>query len=307
MWHQLGLIRPDLVPGIVRAIAAGEAGPLDDNLDHLLKTWAEHDEPALIDWLHSMHEQRLAVRLAVGTAFVHYGWTDRGGPFIDLYRLGTQDPAPQVCDQFLMGSSRLLVADPAATAADLLAGSISSSAATRVLEQACHHDGSSWGRQLDERDAGAVSDIAGVHPRLVLDRLVAAHRTGKLPTDVHGLAAAFHEQAEALVNWMVELGERGDVDEAAAVVGLVTDGGLTAAQAERLHAAVDCMDGSGLLALAALLGSVHTWPLRQPELARRFVYEAPRQLRPPQRARCGRPQQSGQGEQSAPSMQSTAA
>jgi len=292
VWCRLRLVRPDLVPGIVLAIAAGEDGPLDDNLDQLLNAWVEHDEPALIDWLASMETQRLAVRLAVGTAFVNYGWTDRGGPFIDLYRRGTQDPAPRVRERFLMGSSRLLVADPAGTAADLLAGSISSFAAIHVLEQACHYDGSSWGPQLDERDAGAVLDlvrhagwddysvqqivsgIARVHPRLVLDHLVAAHRTGKLPTDVHGLAAAFDDQAEALIDWMVAQGQRGDVGEASAVVGRVVDAGLTAAQSDRLDAAMDGLDGSGLLTLVSLLGNLHTWPLRHPRLARRFLTKA---------------------------------
>jgi hypothetical protein len=191
-----------------------------------------------------------------------------------------------------MGSARLLVADPAGTASDLLTGSISSSAATRVLEQACHHDGSSWVPQLDERGAGAVLDlvrhagwddysvqqlvsgIARVHPRLVLDHLVAARRSGKLPTDVYGLAAAFDDQAEALIEWMVAPGQRGDVAEASAVVGLVVHGGLTAGQAQRLQAAADGLDARGLLALAAQLGNVHTWPLRHPELARRFMSKA---------------------------------
>lgn len=292
VWRRLDLMRPDLVPGIVLAIAAGEAGPLDDNLDQLLNTWAEHDEPALIDWLARMEAQRRAVRLAVGTAFVNYGWTDRGGAFIDLYRRGTQNPDPHVRDRFLMGSSRLLVADPAGTTADLVAGSISSFAATRVLEQACGYDGSSWGPQLNEGDAQAVLDlvsragwddytvqqlvssVARAHPRLVLDHLVAAHRAGSLPTDVHGLAAAFDDQADALISWLTEQAQRGDAREASVVVGLVMDGGLTAAQAHRLDAAVDGLNGSALLGLAALMQNVHTWPLRQPGVARRFLSKA---------------------------------
>lgn len=292
VWHRLGLVRPDLAAGIVLAIAAGQDGPLDDELDQLLKIWSGHDEPALIDWLAGMDDQRLSVRLAVGTAFVSYGWTDRGGPFVDLYRRGTRDPASQVRDRFLMGSSRLLVADPQGTAADLLAEGISSFAATRVLEQAGQYDGSRWGLQLNEDDADAVLDLAGragwddyavqqlvsgiarVHPRLVLDHLVAAHGTGMLPTDVHGLAAAFDHQAGALITWMVEQGQRGYVGELSAVVGLVVHGGLTAGQAERLQAAVDSGDARGLLALAALLANVDLWPLRQPELARRFLSKA---------------------------------
>ena len=73
---------------------------------------------------------------------------------------------------------------------------------------------------------------------------------------------------------MVEQSERGDVGEVSAVVGLVAHGGLTAGQAQRLQAAADGMDARGLLSLAALLRDVHTWPLRHPELARRFTSKA---------------------------------
>ncbi|WP_164983839.1 restriction endonuclease [Cellulomonas endophytica] len=292
VWRQLGLVRPSLVPGIVLAIAAGQAGPLDDNLDQLLNCWAEHDEPTLINWLARMEEQRLAVRLAVGNVFANYHWIDRGGPFVDLYRRGTRDPATEVRDRFLMGSSRLLVADPAKTVGDLLAEGISSFAATRVLEQACHYDGSSWGPQLAERDADAVlnlarragwndytvqqlvSGIAQVHPRLVLNHLVAAHRSGSLPTDDHGLGATFDDQGEALIAWMLEQSQQGDVSEASAVVEFVAHGGLTGEQAQRLRVAADDMDARELLSLATLLRSIHTWPLRHPELARRFVLKA---------------------------------
>lgn len=297
VWHRLGLARPNLVQGIVLAIAAGEAGPLDDDLDQLLNASVKHDEPALIDWLASLEEQRLEIRLAVGTAFVNYGWTDRGRPFVDLYRRGRQDSDPQVRDRFLMGSSRLLVADPAGTATDLVAANISSFAVARVLEQACQYNGSPWLSQLDERDARAVLDlvshagwddyrvqdlvsgVAWAHPRLVLDYLLEVHRGGQLPGDVYGLSAAFDDQAEALIEWLVQHAQPGDAGETSAVVGLVMHGGLTAAQARRLDVVVGTLDGSGLLGLAELLGQVHTWPLRQPALARRFVWKA-RELGP---------------------------
>lgn len=292
VWRQLGLVRPDLVAWAVAAIAAGDAGPLDNNLDQLLNIWAERDESAAIDWLIGMEEQRSEVRLAVGNAFVNYGWTDRGGPFVEVYRRGIQDPDPEVRDRFLMGSHRQLAADPAGTAEALLVGNISPFAATRVLEQACRYDGSSWGPQLAEGDGRAVlelvshagwndytiqqlvSGIARAHPRLVLDHLLAANRAGNLPIQVDGLAAAFDERTDALVSWLVEQAQRSAVEETSAVVGLVMDGGLSGAQAQGLHAAVEGLAGTALLALAALLGTVHTWPLRQPGLARRFLSKA---------------------------------
>ncbi|OLF04572.1 hypothetical protein BU204_37635 [Actinophytocola xanthii] len=91
---------------------------------------------------------------------------------------------------------------------------------------------------------------------------------------MHRLADAFDDQADALVDWLIEQAHRGDVGETAAVVGVVMDGGLTAGQAQRLHAAVDSLQGKQLLTLAALLGNITTWPLRQPGLARHFLSKA---------------------------------
>jgi hypothetical protein len=292
VWRQLGLVRPDLVPGIVVAIAGGEPGPLDDSLYQLLNTWAEHDEAGLIDWLTHLGEQRREIRLAVATAFSNYGWTDRGGHLLDLSRRGTLDPDPEVRDRFLMGAHRLLAHAPADTVADLLTQGITPLAAMRALEQACGYDGASWGRQLDEPDAQAVLDLVGhagwkdytlqqlvsgiarAHPLLVLDRLLTGHRAGQLPPDVDGLAAAFDDQAEALVQWLLDQAHEGATPEASAVVGLVMEGGLTDSQAQRLVAALTGVDRAGLLGLSALLRDVSTWPLRQPGLARHLISKA---------------------------------
>ncbi|WP_158073580.1 restriction endonuclease [Actinophytocola xanthii] len=190
VWRHLSTVRPDLVPGIVLAIAAGEPGPLDENLDQLLHAWVEVDETRAIAWLESLERQRAGVRSAVGNAFANYGWTDRGDTFVDLHRRGTQDPDPDVQNRFLAGSAQLLANNPPGTVADLLAANIAPSTASRVLELACRYDGASWGAQLHEADARAVlnlvehagwtdytvqqlvSGIAKVHPRLVLDQLV---------------------------------------------------------------------------------------------------------------------------------------
>lgn len=292
VWRQLDLVGPDLVPGVVVAIAAGEAGPLDGNLDQLLNIWAGHDEAALLDWLTSPEDWRPAVRLAVGTAFANYGWTDRSDRFVEVHLQGTQDSDPEVRDQFLIGSSQLLAGKPARTVASLLAANISPFVATRVLEQACGYDGSSWGSQLDQGDAQAVlelishagwddytvqqlvSGIAGAHPRLVLDHLLAAQRASRLPVDVPGLPAAFDDQADALINWLNAQAQCVDLHEAAMVVGLVMQGGMTAAQAKRFCASVGGTGKGELLALVALLRDVHTWPLRQPDLARRLLSQA---------------------------------
>ncbi|MGY1837662.1 restriction endonuclease [Blastococcus sp. SYSU DS0510] len=291
IWRQLGLTRPNVVPGTVLAIASGAPGPLDEGLDQLLNAWADHDEAGLIDFLTHLAEQRKEVRLAVATAFVNYGWTDRGERLIDVYSRGTLDTEPEVRDRFLMGAHRLLATAPAETAASLLAQDISPFAATRALEQACGYDGASWGRQLGEHDAQAVLDlvahagwqdytlqqlvsaIARAHPLLVLDRLLTAHRAGQLPSEVDGLAAALDDQAEALVQWLLDQAHEGAPPESSAVVGLVMER-VTDSQAQRLVAASAAVDRAGLLGLSALLRDVSTWPLRQPWLARHLISKA---------------------------------
>jgi hypothetical protein len=165
-------------------------------------------------------------------------------------------------------------------------------AATRTLEEACGYDGASWGRQLDERDAQAVLDlvrhagwqdytlqqlvsgIARAHPLLVLDGLLTADRAGQLPSEVDGLAAAFDDRAEALLQWLLDQAHEGASHEALSVVALVMDGGMTDSQAQRLDAALTGVDRAGLLGLTALLRDVSTWPQQRPGLARRLISKA---------------------------------
>jgi hypothetical protein len=292
MWRQLGRARSDLLPGIVVAIAAGESGPLDQHLDQVLNVWAEVDETSLLGWLDGLDAQRPGIRLAVGAAFANYGWTDRGPRFVETYMQGTRDPDPDVRDQFHIGSFRILAASPATTASSLVAQNISPFAATRAIVQACSYDGSSWGRQLNSEDAQAVLElarhaawnehavqelvggIASVHPRLVLDWLVAMHQAGRLPLEIQGLASAFADQADPLVNWLVESSLADESDSAAIVADLILRGGLTPGQAQRLSMAVDAVEGSVLPALVGLLGPAQLWPLHHPELARSFLSKA---------------------------------
>ena len=70
--------------------------------------------------------------------------------WFDLHLLGVQDDNEQVRDRFLMGSHRLLAAQPAAAVEFLLRSRISPFAATRAFEMACGYDGMKWGRSLQE-------------------------------------------------------------------------------------------------------------------------------------------------------------
>jgi hypothetical protein len=288
--RRLGSTRPDLVSEMVREFAVRSAGPIDGDLHLLLEAWAEHAEATLLDWLDGLSEQRSEVRLAVATAFVNYGWTDRSDAFAAVHHRGAADPAQVVRDQFLTASHKLLTARPADAVEELLAGSISPPAATRVLELACRYDGAPWGSRLDHRGAAAVlrlvdhagwderlvqhvvAGIARAHPTLVLDHLARAHHDGnRLPTEVDGFPVAFDERAEALSNWLVARAQQDEPQQVAVVAGLAMGSGLTGPQARHLAAAVDSLDEHGLIGLAAILSGVDMWPLQQPDLTRHIT------------------------------------
>ena len=104
---------------------------------------------------------------------------------------------------------------------------------------------------------------------------MAMRRDGRLvPTEVHGLTASFDEQADALVEWLLEKAHHPADVSASPVVGLALGGGLTAAQARCLSHGIDVLDRNELLALVTLLEDVAIWPLQRPELARQLVSRA---------------------------------
>jgi hypothetical protein len=295
LWKEMGSLRPEWASRIVQEVAARPAGPLDEGLDLLLGAWAGYDEVELHGWLTAMSEQRPEVRRAVATAFIAHGWAERRDAFADVHDAGVRDADPAVRDQFIRASHPLLAARPEGTIAGLLAGAISTAAATDVLRLACRYDGATWGQGLAARDAAAVlrlidnanwgdyvvqqigSGIAEANARLVLDHLIAVLRSGgRLPTEVDGFAVAFDHQADDLIEWLVEQTTqgRGAAVNADAVLGLVMAGGLTPRQSEALHLAVDHLDGPQLVSVAAALRGVDTWPQQRPELARHLIERA---------------------------------
>jgi hypothetical protein len=288
----LAVVRPEWIEPVVRVVADGPAGPVDGLLEHLLPLWTDHDERGLLSWLDAWAAHRAETRSAVAVAANRYGWTDRGEPFSVLRRQGLHDEDPRVRDEFLAGSHRLLVADPVATVAELLAHGISPQAAGHVLDLAANFDGESWGRTLTRASAAAVLGLANcagleewsvqrvfvgiawTHPEMVLDHLLATQEAGLLPADVDGLAAVFEAHAPRLVRWMIEKGADTEPVSVGAVVAVAVGSGLTAEQAVQLVTAVDGLGPREVVALAVQLGDLSLWPLHQPDLARHLIVRA---------------------------------
>jgi hypothetical protein len=293
IWRELVQQRSDLIPQVIRGIADGPASVLDQSLHQLLDAWANSDATGLLIWLANASSYRMGVRLAIGSAFATYPWTDRGAPFEEIYRRGIADTEPEVRDRFMMGSHRLLATAPATTARVLLGEQASPHVLTNALESACGYDGLTWGQTLSKEDASAILDLidhagwddytvqqiaAGIaltHPRLVLDHLQTRHDDGgRLPTDVDGFANAFDRNAEALAQWVINRARQGGAENASIVVSIAMGNSMTTAQAQHLAAAVDELDETTLEGTISALRDVGTWPLRHPALARTLLVRA---------------------------------
>jgi hypothetical protein len=293
LWREFAKQRSDLIPHVVQEIANGPASVLDQSLHQLLDAWADYDASGLLAWLADALSYRMGMRLAIGSAFATYAWTDRGAPFVEIHRGGIADTEPELRDRFMMGSHKLLATAPAATARLLLSQQASPHALTNALESACGYDGLSWGQALSEEDASAilnlinhadwddytVQQIAGgialTHPRLVLDHLQTLHDDGgRLPTDVDGFADAFDRNAEELANWLVDRAHHGEAANASIVVSIAMGSGMTTTHAQRLAAAVDELDCAALEDTVSALRDVGTWPLHHPDLARNILVRA---------------------------------
>ncbi|MFD7656016.1 hypothetical protein ACFV4N_18765 [Actinosynnema sp. NPDC059797] len=288
---QIAQARPDLTADLVRAVVDHTAGPLDQQLRWLLNTWVGLDQGAVLAWLDNLANYRVEIRLAVADAFISGAWVGRGAPFVRVRIRGLVDPDRAVRERFLIAVHPLLRVDPVRITELLLASDISAGLATDVLGQACGYDGAGWGAGFGEASAAAVlrlisrtdwSDyvvqqiataIARKHPVLVLQHLSDLHEQGhRLPTKIGEMADAFDVGAAELVCWLVGAAVQSP-DKAVAVTGLVMSG-VTAKQAEHLCAAVDHLNGEELLALAGVLRIQATWPLSQPNLARRMMHRA---------------------------------
>ncbi|WBB82127.1 restriction endonuclease [Micromonospora sp. WMMD882] len=293
LWREFAKQRSDLIPHVVRKIADGPASVLDQSLHQLLDAWADYDATGLLAWLADASSYRTDVRLAIGTAFATYTWTDRGAPFEQIHREGIAEAEPELRDRFIMGSHKLLATAPAATARLLLSEQPSPHALTSALQSACGYDGLSWGQTQSDEDASAILDlinhadwndytvqqiVAGIaltYPRLVLDHLENLHGDGgRLPTDVDGFADAFDRNAEALTHWVVDRAHNGKAANASIVISIAMKGGMTTAQAQHLATAVDELDDAALEDTVSALRDVSAWPLRHPDLARTILVRA---------------------------------
>jgi hypothetical protein len=288
--HRLAVTHGTHVLTMVQYVAKEQAGPLDEALPFLFGSWAEPDEASLLGWLQELSSQRQEVRLAVATAFSHFGWTDRGTQFVEVHRTGLHDSDGAVRQRFLSGSHRLLVHDAVTTVELLIQEGISTSAATRVLENASLQEDGTWGDRLDEAQATAILQlmsranqgqwslerllgrIAHRHPRAVLGHLVSDPETRYRRTADDGhLSKAFEHHPEELAAWMVEQARTSPEESAQLAVHLAVGSELTDALASALIAASEGLESPALITLMSLLSDVPVWALSQPRLARYFL------------------------------------
>ncbi|PRX03490.1 hypothetical protein CLV67_1541 [Actinoplanes italicus] len=292
-WRQLVSSRLELVPEVVREVSRGPASVLDNNLDQLLDAWEVYDSAGLLAWLADEANLRIEIRLVVANAFANYGWTDRGEAFVEQLHRGLKADEPELRERYVIGTHRLLAADPAGTARILRGAFHSPHVLTRALESACGYDGLVWGRNLGKQNATAVLEliswagwedhtvqqiaagIAWTHPVLVLDELQAlSDLGGQLPTDVDGFADAFDDNAEVLTRWIIDRVRRGNADSSTVVVSIVMAGNMTAAQAHHLSEAVEQGADISPAAVVSALEDLGGWPLQHPGLARQLLAEA---------------------------------
>jgi hypothetical protein len=284
--------RPDLTDSLVREATALAPGPVDQHLSILISHWAQQDENAFLRWLQGFDTFRHQVKKAVADAYASSGWANQGGLLSEIHHKGVNDPDPDLRNRFLLGAHPLLTTHPATIAPRLLEAGITSLNARHLLEYASRYDGATWGSSLDHAGAEAVLDlikhcgwsdpfiheiaggIATNHPELVLDSLATSFEAGQnMPLDPDSIAGAFEHHTEILTHWLINTAAHSPAT-AHAVADIVMCRGMTTHHAQHLDSVVETLDAESLAALTGVLNTVDTWPLQQPDLARRIYHLA---------------------------------
>lgn len=293
LMHQVAQRHPEVMRDLVTAVAALDAGPLDESLYVLLAAWARADPDGVVGWLGDLEEHRAAVRIAVAEDFARYDWGSKGPPFERLFERGCGDHDDATRTAFLAASHFVLAADAARGASLLLASNAPALACVRALEQACGYEGAPWGEQLTAMEAAAVLDlvdragwheytlqqivsgIARSHPRLVLDHLASAGEQVALghADFIDGLSEALGAHGDVVAAWLLDTSnEPADIDRAAVVGFAFAD--LSASVASALENRVAVATPTALVALCDRLRDLRTWPQRHPALARAALARA---------------------------------
>ncbi|WP_179011516.1 hypothetical protein [Paenarthrobacter ureafaciens] len=290
--QSMAAIEPGFVGDLVTAIASRPQGPLDEGLAVLLGAWAERDEENLLNWIEAFSTRRAGVRHGVAVAFHHYGWTERGARYVNVFLSGATDADDRVRNRFLQASHRLLAGQVVKTVELLLKTDISPFSATRVLEAAADYDGLRWGQSLDEQGAIAVLNLlrradwnnetiqlisAGIaknFPRAVLEHFMSYGRLDSLPFAVAGLSEVFDNNCSELVRWLIEQAREPFNHRVMTIVGLTMNSGMTTSQAAAIALEVEHLDNHSLLNLVDLLTDVPIWALQQPLAARQLLAKA---------------------------------
>lgn len=280
------------VPGIVADIIGLSDGPLDAGLPILLDS-LQSSNNALVDQLVAgTATQREGVRWAIGRSAGYFAWANLGVPYTEAITHGIEDPSERVRQAFL--TALPLVQDPITVVNTLIAGKATDTTIYDILRIPLGGAGKDWYRNLNHEQAAAVldllaiiqagtwetekpiTDIARVHPRLVLDRMTGIRSLRHL---LHycghdSLRTAYAEQPKEVAAWILDGSESDDPGQVAAVLTQLAGDRLAQDVTDELCAAVGGLGEQQLKNLLGILASLNAWAAHHIDLVRRLTEHA---------------------------------
>lgn len=293
LYQRIRNVYPDRAEAIVRALDAGEPGPLDDQAAILLEAWADTDQQALLDWASAHEQRRPETRRAIGVFLTNRDPKDLLPGWDAVRTAGLNDPEGTVQQTFLLTLHRELAQHPTRAVQTLLAADASAWVCERALDAASSRDGAAWGQALSEDEGAAVlllidrigwsdwtaqhaaAGIASNHPAAVLKHLAGVPQLWRLG---HGEAshvtAAFTKQAPAVLDWLLQNVADLPYSQRRDLVGIVLGEKLDPAMVAELIARTAALGADHLEMIISMLEGVQGWPQQEPDLARALLYRA---------------------------------
>jgi hypothetical protein len=284
---------PDRAEALVRALDAGEPGPLDDQAAILLEAWVDTDQQALLDWASAPEQRRPETRRAIGVFLTNHDPNDLLRGWDAVRSAGLNDPDPAVQPTFLLTLHRELAQHPAKAVQSLIAAGASAWVCQRALDAASSRDGAAWGQTLSEDDGAAVlllidrigwsdwtaqhaaAGIASNHPATVLTHLAGVPELWRLG---HGeashLTAAFTKQAPAVIDWLLQNAADLPHGQSRDLMGIVLGETLDPALSSELIKRAVALSADDLEQTLGSLQGVQGWPQQEPDLARALLHRA---------------------------------
>ncbi|MBB2903094.1 hypothetical protein FHR75_003936 [Kineococcus radiotolerans] len=292
LYAALAQARPDLVPGLLKSIAAGDDGPLDRDAHTLVESWRQHDQDAALTWLGSAANLRVGMRRGIAHGWALHLWLEAGPAFWAVFDAGVADPDDAVRETHLLAAFQRFPDQPGRAAHLLLDAAASAPVCLRALQNLQCAEPTQWGADLSQADAMVMlqllaragwedwtsqeiaAGVAASHPVLLLDHLaVLATVTGR-QTDSDSLPAALEANAAQTGAWLLERGPQLTSPQRQQVADAAFPDGLGPAVAAVLAEGMVTADAPCLLAIVDCLQDVSLWPAHQPRLARAMLTRA---------------------------------